>query len=37
MENVGIDFRADTGAAFQFRCAALQAMTKKKSDVTVKN
>jgi hypothetical protein len=28
MENVGIDFRANTDAAFQFRYAALQAMTK---------
>ncbi len=37
MENVGIDLRGNTDTAFQFRCAALQAMTINKSGVKVKN
>jgi hypothetical protein len=37
MENVGIDFRSNTDGTFNFRCAALQAMSINKSGVTVKN
>ncbi len=36
MKNVGIDCRANTDAAFQFKCAALQAMTINQSGVTFK-
>jgi hypothetical protein len=37
MGNVCIDFRSNTDGTFNFRCAALQAMSINKSGVTVKN